>query len=1184
MFRLFSMLLVVLLLAGCGSGGSISSGSATTDPQIEAFGPVQPGAASPLAPTGLSGASKIASSPPPGGSGPSDGSGTPARPKVTARFDQPVVTNKWWSSLIWQTYTANPWSENLYAHPLAFHAYADGLGVSYPAEPTVDNGGKAYRYSYREDVRVGVPGLAAPDARVDGYSDWTVTASLDDGTRSMLATIGHGLPYACFTVRGGDAEVRCASPPTLLANVGEVASFTVHGHTYGLFAPSGSLWTVNGSTLRSTLAGKRWFSIAILPDNGAATLEYYRQRAYAWVDGTTVSWAYDEASGQLTARYDTHVTVKEPGHLDHPLLALYRHLWLHTETPTTAYGYVSPRGQMKVVDAASFTTRMPFTGVLPNLPDMGTTDPAKLYAWVDSVYAEQLRGPLPVSDTYWTGKALGRLAQLVPIADQVGHAKARDLFLQRIEEKLDDFFDGVAPDVFAYNATWNSLIGYPASYGSDTSLNDHHFHYGYFLMAAATLARYRPAWAVTNAGSVRELVGDVANADRTNLRYPFLRFFDAFAGHCWASGSQPFASGNNQESSSESIDFSSALILWGSATADRAMRDEGIFLYTTEAEAIHQYWLDEDRQVFPSGYLPPTAGMIWGDGAAYATWWTSEVDEIHGINFLPIQPGSVHLGQNPSYVERNYDFMVSEKGGPENEWRDIIWSFLVFAQPETVKSRFLADASYTAESGESIAHTYHWLWNMAALGTPSATVTASIPTFGVFDRDGARTYVAYNPTSSWRTVSFSDGQSLAVAPASFATASGAASAPSPSPSPTPSTSPTPAPSPTPSATPTPAPSPTPSGTPTPEPSPTPSATPTPAPSGAATLYVLRSGSLSGSSGGAGGTDLIPSAGGRNFDGTPAQPLVYEVRNLVGTWRPGQTTAFSLYVDADRNVGDGPQARVSYDFDGDGVADRVETYRYFATNDLPGFELYDQTRGIRAVSGSYADFRGGSVRLEVWNAIGTSAVALRTDASSAEGLQSRLVIPFDFAAAPAPSPTPSPLPSPTPTPTATPTPTPTLGTRTVYLRSDSTLSTAPGALAKADVVASAGGVNHDGTPYLPTVYRLSGLNGTWRSDLQTRFRLLGDAGSHVADGAQVRVSYDFDGDGVDDRVETWRYFALNDLPGWEAWDERIGLRSASGAFRDLIDGTVTVEVWAAIGRDPLNLEVDGGSTITLPFDL
>ena len=43
--------------------------------------------------------------------------------------------------------------------------------------------------------------------------------------------------------------------------------------------------------------------------------------------------------------------------------------------------------------------------------------------------------------------------------------------------------------------TVGTLIAFPAEFDMNASLNDHHFHYGYFIMAAATVAAYDEAWA-----------------------------------------------------------------------------------------------------------------------------------------------------------------------------------------------------------------------------------------------------------------------------------------------------------------------------------------------------------------------------------------------------------------------------------------------------------------------------------------------------------------------------------------------------------------------------------------------------------------------------------------------------------------------------------------------------------------
>lgn len=177
-----------------------------------------------------------------------------------------------------------------------------------------------------------------------------------------------------------------------------------------------------------------------------------------------------------------------------------------------------------------------------------------------------------------------------------------------------------------------------------------------------------------------------------------------------------------------------------------------------------------------------------------------------------------------------------------------------------------------------------------------------------------------------------------------------------------------------------------------------------------TLYVIDGGTLSSTAGGGAATDTIASAGGGNFDGTPHSQLTYTSGAITGTYN-SQSTQFSLYLDSLTAVANGVQARVSYDFTGDGTYDRIETYNYFPTDPVNGYELYSQGQGLKSSSGAFANLNNGRVKVEVWNAIGNNTSLIRTSATSANGQQSKVTIPFTIGAS---------------GPTATFTRTPTLG--------------------------------------------------------------------------------------------------------------------------------------------------------------
>jgi len=167
----------------------------------------------------------------------------------------------------------------------------------------------------------------------------------------------------------------------------------------------------------------------------------------------------------------------------------------------------------------------------------------------------------------------------------------------------------------------------------------------------------------------------------------------------------------------------------------------------------------------------------------------------------------------------------------------------------------------------------------------------------------------------------------------------------------------------------------------------------PAAASSTVLYVLTGGSLSQTAGTNAVSDTIPSAGGANHDGTPTNPIIYTLSALNGTYDSTQSTAFNLYVDAGTGVGDAQQVQVQYDFTGDGTWDRTETYNYFPTDPVVGWELYTQAQGLKSSSGTFANLSNGKVRIQVWSAIGNTTSSLRVSATSAQGQQSTVSIPF-----------------------------------------------------------------------------------------------------------------------------------------------------------------------------------------------
>ncbi len=699
---------------------------------------------------------------PPGAKGP------PAEFFATESIRPLLPTNRFWSSLLWARF-----SERQFPHPLAVRALPAGLQVYYPGQSmtVIAVGIIAGMPDGGADLVLGHSDVDQfPDARLDSFSDWFVTASFMSAGRGMKIAYGHGSPFVYAMYQGGNTKITFRADPQIWAGGADSATLgaSVGGRHYGLFAPTGVTWAGIGTKSLICRGGaKNWFSLAVLPDNTKETLAMFAAVAHSHVVDTKVQWSYDRPTSQVITRF-TYTLKAYEGSANETLFALYPHQWRNTDAALLKSSYASVRGEMKLARGSSFQTSMIFHGVLPALPDAGGADKAKLMSYVQ----DELRQPTPKAmDTYWEGKYLGRQATLAAIAAQSVDAAPAQKILEQLRNRLQGWLSAADArgeakntNVFCYHRPWCTLIGYPPSYGSDNQLNDHHFHYGYFIRAAAEIARNDPAWMADDkfGAMVRLIIRDIACADRADPMFPFLRSFDVYAGHSWASGHAQFADGNNQESSSEATNAWCALILLGQAIGDEKLRDLGIYLYTTEVEAINEYWFDVLGENRPKAYAPPLVTMIWGAKSVNETWFGSKPEQVHTINWLPFHGGSLYLGLYPEYVRRNYEWMVKAKKGANWEMNAcLIWMYRALDNPQDAMAQFQKQGeSIKIEPGNSRTNLYHWIANLSALGHVNRDVTADWPLYAVFLKDGTRTYVVCNMAREPIEVHFSDGMKV----------------------------------------------------------------------------------------------------------------------------------------------------------------------------------------------------------------------------------------------------------------------------------------------------------------------------------------------------------------------------------------------------------------------------------------
>ncbi|MCX5782502.1 MAG: glycosyl hydrolase [Elusimicrobia bacterium] len=708
---------------------------------------------------------------------------------ITTNISSPIPTNDWWSSAI-----STPTSFRMFAYPNVYKCDYNGLLMGLPEVKDTTNTsyyGTDADAPFRQQLLIGTQeDFNSDSVKVDGYSDWTVKLKWEkpvDATKYFTATLVQGNPFAYFefsqnistaSIRfplswdnGTGYDLYDSSGTSLVLESTTTVDmvtlrFNHSGKTkyFGIYAPQGASFYLTGESWGKAHVLEIIFSttsehfVSILPISGTGDLNTFYNYAYAFVNGSSVTWAVDEAHGNVSTTFNVYAQSKRNSQ-NKTLMALFPHQWKYLSSGNVylAQSYQTLRGTMKVMEGNSFQTTYDFNGILPFLPDKGTYDKEVLKSLINTDQDTSLAN----TGIYFHGKELWKLASLLNVADQLGDNITRDYIKNRLRSDLADWYTfspGELNKCFYYNQQWGSMIGCQTEFGAQ-NMTDHHFQYGYFIYASALLAMYDNIFVNNYGAMVENLIRDIAAPTRNDPKYPFLRYFLPYQGFGYADGLAIYApggygDGNDQESSSEAMNAWAAIYWWGALSNNETYKNLGLWLYASEYAAIKEYYFDIDKQTYGNGYAHNCVGMLFGGKADFNTWFGSSTEYIHGIQFIPITPSSLYLGYNTAYARENYDYMVSEKGGNETTWQDVIWQFQSFYDPSIAINKYNSNPSLTSSNLINCTKTYlyYWIHSLNGLGNVDTTLYADMPSFGVFNKSGVKTYVFYNPYAVSKTV------------------------------------------------------------------------------------------------------------------------------------------------------------------------------------------------------------------------------------------------------------------------------------------------------------------------------------------------------------------------------------------------------------------------------------------------
>ncbi|KAF5525131.1 putative endo-1,3(4)-beta-glucanase [Colletotrichum aenigma] len=461
------------------------------------------------------------------------------------------------------------------------------------------------------------------------------------------------------------------------------------------------LQVVNNGMAQSTKPFFGSIQLAKDPGNGEAVFD---QAAGVYPTTVTLSGSVNGNTGTYSLKFS------KEGHQDGKLAmyALPHHVasfdattkaavqQVLLQTPTKGNGTLVLADQWTMVEpnlpvSMGFAPWSPEKGPLTTISEQAKT---VIRGIATQEVSQDMSAQSDLDSMYFSGKALAKFAILiVAINDVVKDTGLAQSALPRLKEAFARFADNKQKFPLLYESAWGGVVS-SATYvtgndGADfgnTYYNDHHFHYGYHILAAAAIAHLDPTWMQANKAYVNALVRDFANPSTKDTYFPLWRSMDWYHGHSWAHGLYASYDGKNQESSSEDMMAAYAIKMWGEASGDNTMAMRGNLQLAVIARSLQSYYLyKSDNVVQPPQFIGnKVAGILFENKVDHTTFFGANIEYIQGIHMIPLLASSPFV-RTPAFVKEEWDVYFSNGrvdsivGG----WRGILYGNLATIDGKT---------------------------------------------------------------------------------------------------------------------------------------------------------------------------------------------------------------------------------------------------------------------------------------------------------------------------------------------------------------------------------------------------------------------------------------------------------------------------------------------------------------------
>ena len=282
-----------------------------------------------------------------------------------------------------------------------------------------------------------------------------------------------------------------------------------NGQTWVLYASEPIALTYTGN---NTFQGpSQWNGVlrmAVVSGNNVATsTTLLDAHADAYPTGGTVSATATGDQAELV--FDWELVSMSGGTATQALqCALPHHLPVLQETPQAGTGYPTIKGNLPLVLGGAWHMTEALTtigfespsGIAPSLEQN-----------VRDALAADANWPINANDTYFGAKQLAAVGRMAVIADELNETALAANYRTNLGNALHPWLNATNSDPLRYDETWGGVITTSGGSFDQGVYNDHHFHYGYFLYAAACMAKDNPTWVAQWGDEVMHLVRNLAN-------------------------------------------------------------------------------------------------------------------------------------------------------------------------------------------------------------------------------------------------------------------------------------------------------------------------------------------------------------------------------------------------------------------------------------------------------------------------------------------------------------------------------------------------------------------------------------------------------------------------------------------------------------------------------------------------